>query len=134
MSRAGIPNVDLPQTDEHIPFPRFETPTSCRHTPELFLHDFRDTSPETKRRIEQARTHCTICPHASACLKWALAHPDMTPTGIWAGTTARQRTVLRRRLVDRLGTDWVDVVAEADRTRRDRTAARPRTLSAGATS
>ncbi|WP_398691773.1 hypothetical protein [Streptomyces atratus] len=54
------------------------------------------------------------------CLKWVLANPDLTKTGVWAATTKRDRTQLRKQLVARLGEDWIGVVAEQDRLRRER--------------
>ncbi|GGO98677.1 WhiB family transcriptional regulator [Wenjunlia tyrosinilytica] len=126
MSRTGSPNTSaLQEADPRVPFPRSQPPTSCQDKPDLFAHEHGDNGPEAHKRIEQARTLCAACPLAKHCLKWALANPSLVPTGIWAGTTARQRTVLRRRLVDRLGKNWVAVVAETDRNRRERaTAAR----------
>jgi WhiB family redox-sensing transcriptional regulator len=53
-------------------------------------------------------------------LKWALANPHLTPTGVWAATTQRDRNRLRRNLRERLGDDWIGVVAERDRRRRER--------------
>jgi WhiB family redox-sensing transcriptional regulator len=103
-----------------IPFPTPATPTACRTQPRLFDHGARGTSPDDARRVAQAL--CTACPVAADCLKWALAHPDLSPEGIWAGTTAAQRRKLRRRLIDRLGTQWAAVVAEQDRQRKERQA------------
>jgi|GEM_PF-4605877 len=105
-----------------IPFPAPATPTACRTQPALFDHGVRGTSPDDARRVAQARALCTDCPVAVDCLKWALAHPDLSPEGIWAGTTPAQRRTLRRRLVDRLGPRWAAVVAEQDRRRKERQA------------
>lgn len=108
--------------DADIPFPVPAAPTACRTQPAMFDHGARGTGPDDARRVAQARALCTLCPIATDCLKWALAHPDLTPEGIWASTTATQRTVLRRRLVDRLGTQWAAVVADQDRQRKERRA------------
>ncbi|MGW7673916.1 WhiB family transcriptional regulator [Streptomyces sp. NPDC054775] len=91
---------------------------SCTSTARLA----RTTSPGRPRpddlaRIERARRACSGCPIADGCLKWALANPHLTPSSIWAATTARQRTTLRHRLQIRLGADWVGVVAQTDRAR-----------------
>ncbi|WP_432106231.1 WhiB family transcriptional regulator [Streptomyces sp. bgisy091] len=46
------------------------------------------------------------CPARTAapkCLKWALANPEQTPSGIWAGTSPLQRRILLARLANRLG-------------------------------
>ncbi|EFL42785.1 WhiB-family transcriptional regulator [Streptomyces griseoflavus Tu4000] len=103
-----------------IPFPRINRPTSCRTSPELFAHEYEERGYQVAQRIADAQAQCAVCPIAPQCLKWALAHPEETPTGIWAGTTARQRTVLRTRLVSRLGPDWITIVAAVDRARRER--------------
>ncbi|MFC9916224.1 WhiB family transcriptional regulator [Streptomyces sp. NPDC127197] len=103
------------QADPRIPFPHTEVPLACRTNPHLFIHEYGQTGPGDADRIERAKTACGGCPIAAGCLKWALANPELTPSGIWAATTARQRTTLRRRLQIRLGLDWVGVVAAADR-------------------
>lgn len=38
---------------------------------------------------------CRDCPVATACLEYALSHPE-GQWGIWAGTTARQRRAIRQ--------------------------------------
>jgi len=100
------------QADARIPFPYSPTPTACRTQPQTFAYDRGTGSdPEVRARIAQAKFACRRCPIATACLQWALAHPELTPEGIWAATTATERTGLRNRLVARLGKDWVGVVA-----------------------
>jgi WhiB family redox-sensing transcriptional regulator len=112
-----------------IPFPYSPTPTACRTTPQLFVYDVGDSD---QARAEQAKLACQACPIANACLKWALANPALTTEGVWAGTIPRQRRVLRRRLADRLGADWVAVVADHDqRLREQREAARHTPLTVG---
>ncbi|MFE9913439.1 WhiB family transcriptional regulator [Streptomyces clavifer] len=103
-----------------VPFPRPETPTACRTSPALFTHEPGDTDRE---RTAKARKVCSVCPLAPTCLTWALANPDEVPTGIWAGTTALQRGILRARLANRLGTNWVTGLAALEQARRKRTAA-----------
>jgi WhiB family redox-sensing transcriptional regulator len=99
------------------PFPHTEAPTRCRTSPALFaIEDIADR-PDRDKALAKAKLACAGCPVVTGCLKWALANPALTPNGVWAGTTARQRTALRKDLVARLGTDWVAVVAEQDRTR-----------------
>lgn len=110
------------EADPRIPFPHTNTPLACRTDPDLFAHEYgQSSSTEDRARTERARRTCRGCPIAAGCLKWALANPSLTPTGIWAATNSRERTVLRRRLQARHGLDWVGVVAEADRTRALRT-------------
>ncbi|MGW4825439.1 WhiB family transcriptional regulator [Streptomyces sp. NPDC004227] len=100
------------QADDGIRFPYSPTLTACHPQPHTFAYD-RGTSNdlEVQARIAQAKAACRRCPIATTCLQWALAHPELTPEGIWAATTARERTGLRQRLTARLGTDWVGVVA-----------------------
>jgi hypothetical protein len=101
-----------PEADPRIPFPHTNTTLACRTNPALFVHEHGQTSSKEDRdRIERARTACRGCPIAADCLKWALANPSLTPTGVWAATISRERTGLRRRLQQRHGLDWVGVVA-----------------------
>ncbi|MFB7293603.1 WhiB family transcriptional regulator [Actinacidiphila glaucinigra] len=117
------------EADPRIPFPYSATPTACRAEPELFAYEHGDSnSDDITIRVDQATTACAACPLAPRCLKWALANPDLTQTGIWAATTPRQRCTLRQRLIDRLGPDWVAIVAEHDRRRSGRPT--PRVLTA----
>jgi WhiB family redox-sensing transcriptional regulator len=113
----------------HIPFPYSEEPARCSTDPDLFNHEY-DSAPRSaaEEKLRRARQACSGCPLVENCLKWALAHPDLTPTGVWAATTVRERKALRDRLVERLGADWVAIVAVADRRKSRRTAA-PRTSS-----
>lgn len=115
------------EADPRIPFPHTNSPLACRTNPALFVHEHGQTSSKEDRdRIERARTACGGCPIAAGCLKWALANPSLTPTGVWAATISRERTRLRRRLQLRHGLDWVGVVAQADRERaRRKNQARP---------
>ncbi|MEU9313419.1 WhiB family transcriptional regulator [Streptomyces sp. NPDC048256] len=114
---------DLPDSDR-ITFPYTATPTACQRQPTLFSHEATST-PAAQADIEQAKQLCSGCPIAAGCLKWALAHASEARLGVWASTTARQRTQLRWRLADRLGTDWATVVADReDRRRAQRLAAR----------
>ncbi|MFJ9026507.1 WhiB family transcriptional regulator [Streptomyces sp. NPDC102259] len=114
---------DLPASDR-ITFPYTASPTACQRQPALFSHEA-TTTPAAQTGIEQAKQLCSGCPIAAGCLKWALAHASEARLGVWAGTTARQRTQLRQRLADRLGTDWVTVVADHDQwLRQQRQAAR----------
>ncbi|MFC8201704.1 WhiB family transcriptional regulator [Streptomyces sp. NPDC057298] len=104
-----------PEADPRIPFPHTTTTLACRTDPALFVHEHGQTSSKTDRdRIERARTACGGCPIAADCLKWALANPALTPTGVWAATISRDRTALRRRLQMRHGRDWVAAVARAN--------------------
>ncbi|MET9497450.1 WhiB family transcriptional regulator [Streptomyces sp. NPDC006552] len=106
-----------------IPFPHSTTPLACRTNPVWFAHE-RTDNPAARKDIERAKQACSTCPIAADCLKWALAHADLIRIGIWAATTPRQRTQLRHRLEDRLGPDWVNVIARADARARQR-ATRP---------
>lgn len=62
---------------------------------------------------------CSGCPIVTACLRWALVNKPVTRFGIWAATTPGQRNGLRKRLADRLGPDWIDVLAHQDQLRRE---------------
>ncbi len=119
MSRTGTTNPASTEADPRIPLPRSETRTACRAHPEWFSHEKTGTRAAEKE-IAKAKRACSGCPIVTDCRKWALANPQLTPVGVWAATTARQRTELRRRLVERLGEDWVGVFAAQDAARAQR--------------
>ncbi|MFD9246084.1 WhiB family transcriptional regulator [Streptomyces sp. NPDC059556] len=110
--------------DPRFPFPHTAAPTRCRRDPALFDLASGDFSGDTKKaahkRLEQARRSCSACPVVTACLRWALVNKTLTAENVFAGTTPTQRRALRRRLADRLGPDWVDVLAARDQARRER--------------
>ncbi|MGQ4347526.1 hypothetical protein [Streptomyces sp. SAS_275] len=56
-------------------------------------------------------------------LLWALVNKQAARGGIWAATTPRERNTLRKRITDRLGPDWIDVLADQIKARRERAAA-----------
>lgn len=65
---------------------------ACAGTdPEQFFPDD-SLEPVTARAV--ATTYCHACPVREACLQEALRTRS---TGVWAGTTTRQRDALRRR-------------------------------------
>ncbi|AXK34668.1 WhiB family transcriptional regulator [Streptomyces armeniacus] len=118
MNHTRTTHPAMAEADNRIPFPRTDAPTRCQDDPELFAIEDITGQRAKDKALARARRACSGCPIVKNCLKWALANPDRTPTGVWAATTARQRTGLRKRLVQRLGADWVAVVAEQDRRER----------------
>ncbi|MFF4227419.1 WhiB family transcriptional regulator [Streptomyces abikoensis] len=119
--RTGIPNRHLtyPLAHPTVPFPHSDTPTACQTAPQWFSHEQTSTRAAEKD-IAKAKHACASCPIVRDCLKWALANPDMTHVGVWAATTTRERSTLRRRMIQRLGPDWVAVVADRERAREQR--------------
>ncbi|MFE5896894.1 WhiB family transcriptional regulator [Streptomyces sp. NPDC056488] len=111
------------EPDVRFPFPAATVPTRCRRRPELFDLAFGDLGGDTKKaaqeRLEQARQACSACPVVTACLRWALVNKPLTREGVFAGTTPGQRNVLRRRLADRIGPEWIEVLAARDQARRE---------------
>ncbi|MFJ4931660.1 WhiB family transcriptional regulator [Streptomyces sp. NPDC088736] len=95
-----------------IPLPSPTTQTGCRTDPQTFdVERGEVTDKAAADRIRRAKATCRTCPIAEACLRWALAHPDLSRGGIWAATTDPERAALRRRLEARLGQDWVNILA-----------------------
>ncbi|MFI1532340.1 WhiB family transcriptional regulator [Streptomyces griseus] len=112
----------LVPADTRIPFPDSDQPLACRTNPAQFAIEDVSTADDPRAREKataQAKQACSGCPVVTECLKWALANPDLTPTGVWAATTKRDRKRLRKQLVARLGDDWPGVVAERERRRRE---------------
>jgi hypothetical protein len=93
--------------DPRVPYPPITTDTECRTEPNRW-HPAKYSNPVIEAR--QAIHACRRCPHARACLLWALANPELSKHGIWAATHPYQRRLLRDGLVERLGEDWVGVV------------------------
>ncbi|WP_432020278.1 WhiB family transcriptional regulator [Streptomyces sp. 1222.5] len=123
-TRTGVPQPPtFIAADDRIPFPETDQVLRCRTSPALFqIEDIpTDQDPRAREKaLAKAKHACSGCPIVKDCLKWALANPALTKTGVWAATTKRDRTQLRKQLVARLGADWVGVVAERDRLRRER--------------
>lgn len=103
--------------DDRIPFPRTQDPTPCQDNPAMFA--FEEFSDPTERdpSLARAKLACSGCTVVHGCLQWALANPALTRRGVWAATTPRIRARLRQRLVQRLGDDWVGIVANSNRRR-----------------
>lgn len=124
--RTGTPNTTVVLADDRFPFPHTDAPLRCQGDPKLFAIEEVIGRTARKKALGKAKLACSGCPVVTSCLKWALANEHLTPTGVWAATTARQRTALRENLERRLGTEWISVVAEQDRRRQEqRRAARP---------
>ncbi|MFJ9472496.1 WhiB family transcriptional regulator [Streptomyces caniferus] len=133
--RTGTPNTpSAPDADDRIPFPRTDRAPACRNDPKAFAIEDIDGRAEREKALTKARLACSGCPIVKGWLQWALASKQLTLTGVWAATTARQRTLLRKDLVRRLGEDWVGVVVAQERRKQEKqhadphgTADRPRT-------
>lgn len=61
--------------------------------PDLFF-------PETGQaeKVRRAKRVCARCPVAEPCLREALYRSCADDVGVWGGTSARDRVVLRRKL------------------------------------
>ncbi|MEU6503896.1 WhiB family transcriptional regulator [Streptomyces californicus] len=122
MSGTRPGTTALLAADPRLPFPVSDQPLACRTEPALFAIEDVSTADDPRAREKataQAKKACAGCPVAAECLKWVLANPELTPGGVWAATTKRDRTRLRKDLVARLGDDWPGVVADQDRRRRE---------------
>ncbi|MFJ9412466.1 WhiB family transcriptional regulator [Streptomyces sp. NPDC101393] len=124
-NRTGVPQPPtFIAADDRISFPTTDQVLRCRTEPGLFsIEDIHNTDEGPRARekaLVKAKHACSGCPIVKGCLKWALANPGLTKTGVWAATTVRDRKQLRKQLVARLGEDWIGVVAEQDRLRRER--------------
>ncbi|MEU7039263.1 WhiB family transcriptional regulator [Streptomyces sp. NPDC046237] len=76
------------------PFPRFTGAEPCQ-APDADADWW--TSSDTSDRAA-AQLACRRCPLATreACLAWAIDHPTAAGDAIWAGTSRRRRSELRR--------------------------------------
>lgn len=76
-----------------IKAPSFDGSQVCAKVdPELFFPD----PTETQERLQQVKPLCDSCAFLAPCLEYALANPSMQ--GIWAGTSDRERKLMRRRM------------------------------------
>uniref|UniRef100_UPI002F9091EE WhiB family transcriptional regulator n=1 Tax=Streptomyces virginiae TaxID=1961 RepID=UPI002F9091EE len=107
-NRTGVPQPPaIIAADDRIPFPDTDEALCCRTSPALFqIEDIPNTDDDPHARekaLTQAKHACSGCPIVKDCLKWELANPALTRTGVWAATTKRDRTQLRKQLVARFG-------------------------------
>lgn len=79
-------------TGRTAPFPRFTGTEPCQnpnYDPDWW------SSSDSHDRVA-AQLACGRCPTRESCLAWALDHPTDAGDAIWAGTTPKRRTALRR--------------------------------------
>jgi WhiB family redox-sensing transcriptional regulator len=75
-------------------FPIFitdETPVCATVDPEAF---FPEKGVGGHRAVKVAKDICKKCPYIEKCLQWAI---DNSESGIWGGTTERERRTMRHR-------------------------------------
>jgi WhiB family transcriptional regulator, redox-sensing transcriptional regulator len=66
----------------------------CRDAdPDLFFPV--GTTGPAQGDVDEAKRICRACPAQTQCLSWALDHG--VTDGVWGGTTADERRVIRRR-------------------------------------
>jgi WhiB family redox-sensing transcriptional regulator len=79
---------EFPALSDFLRRPDWQAFGACRGMPvDVFVLPVGATA-------EPARAVCRRCPVNGECLNYALAEPDLE--GIWAGTTARERSRLRK--------------------------------------
>lgn len=85
-------SVDVTDPDPPLPVlppdPDWVARAACRGS------DTRVFFPEEKTNTGPARAVCAICPVAAPCLEDALADEDRK--GVWGGSSAKQRMLIRR--------------------------------------
>lgn len=70
---------------------KWRTRAACRGVPQDVFF------PENPKQMSEARAICAACPVRTDCLRYALSLPVTDDrTGIFAGTSARQRERFRR--------------------------------------
>jgi WhiB family transcriptional regulator, redox-sensing transcriptional regulator len=81
--------------------PAWQKDAACREHPEVTWH------PARGEPTGPAKTICRGCAFRVPCLRYALAHDDVT--GVWGGTSPGERHDARRR-----GLDAETMIAELD--------------------
>jgi WhiB family redox-sensing transcriptional regulator len=73
-------------------WPNFDGSQPCRKVdPEIF---FPEDAKELKNNLIVAKAICSTCEFESQCLEYALVHKELE--GIWAGTSEKDRALMRR--------------------------------------
>ena len=98
---------------------RTTTLPPCAAVPEVFQHPLLEEPPTSARQVAERRRHaalvaaaataCQRCPLVTACLYRAVTEHDVA--GYVAGTTARQRLEIRRRLGVEVPPEDLDTLA-----------------------
>lgn len=87
--------------ESSVPFPKFDGTQNCKG---YDLDDFYfegKNKTETWRHNVTAKKICDDCPFLNECLLWGVYEEQH---GIWGGTTARDREIIRKKL--KLKIDW----------------------------
>ncbi|WP_331726286.1 WhiB family transcriptional regulator [Streptomyces sp. NBC_00470] len=87
-------------TDAVVPRPQLSGTEPCATGEKEYFHD---SYAVNQPAVKDALRACRRCPLAAECRIWALANPDLAPTGIYGASTPRQRKEDRRQLISRLG-------------------------------
>jgi WhiB family redox-sensing transcriptional regulator len=75
--------------------PTWFSKAACRGAPiEMFFLE-RGCS---KHDSQPARDICSSCPVQPECLEYAVTQPEAHVRGIWGGTTAQERRIMRRQI------------------------------------
>jgi WhiB family redox-sensing transcriptional regulator len=91
MAGETAPDIDA-LLEQLVRRPAWHHQAACRGAdPELFF-------PERGQSQKAALSYCERCPVRSKCLSSAL-EPGLLSSGVWGGTTGRERRELRRRSV-----------------------------------
>ncbi|MGI9120634.1 MAG: WhiB family transcriptional regulator [Acidimicrobiales bacterium] len=91
LMRPGDPGLDL-LLDAVRGRPPWMARAACRDHPEV---DFLPSSPRRgiPADVAPALAICAVCPVTAQCLAAAVEHGE---SGVWGGTTERQRRLLRK--------------------------------------
>jgi len=74
-----------------------ESRAACRGVPTAMFFPTAEYERKTGAESEatlRAKAICASCPVSGACFQYAVANPELT--GIWGGTTTRERVAIRR--------------------------------------
>jgi WhiB family redox-sensing transcriptional regulator len=79
-----------------IDWPKFDGSQPCRQVdPDIFFPEKHNRNISARKAIEAAKAVCSTCKYQLDCLNYALSDSELK--GIWAGTTEKDRALMRRR-------------------------------------
>lgn len=79
-----------------IDWPKFDGSQPCRQVdPDIFFPEKFNKKISARQAIKEAKEVCASCKFQVDCLNYALSDSELL--GIWAGTTEKDRALMRRR-------------------------------------
>ena len=92
-AKRVFPTEVVPRRGRHIPHRPWLNAAACRDKPSHWWFPTKPATTQVRADIAAAKAVCGTCPVRDDCLDHSLR---WEVEGIWGGSTARERRVLRR--------------------------------------